>query len=182
MITQRNSQGDVLKEKGRVKISIRRIDPTDNETHPKTPKVEVIILKQQDSQSPVLPEKITENKIEDENPKEYEGDSETNFLFEEWKFIPDFNQKEFLRQLDPRDLRSLQRTRTWLLSIPLDVTGDDIVNFDSHHNVQYNEWLSFHLLFTSFLVERKVKYSLQKYVLQIYQKVLVFFFIATWMC
>ena len=139
MITERNSREEVLKEKGRVRISIKRIDPTDNETHPKTPKVKVMILKEQNSQSPVSPEKIIGNKIEDENPKESERDSETNFLFDEWKFIPHFNQNEFLRQFDVRDLRSLQRTRTWLLSIPLDVTDDDVGNLDSHNNVQYNK-------------------------------------------
>ena len=125
MITERNSQGEVLKEKSRVRISIKRLDPVDDATHPRTPKVKVMILKQRKSQSPVLPKKINGNKTESENPKESGRDSETDFLFDEWKFIPDFNQKDFLRQLDPRDLRSLQKTRTWLLSIPLDVTDDD---------------------------------------------------------
>ncbi len=51
----------------------------------------------------------------------------TNFLFEEWRHIPNFNQRLLLSQLDAKGRRALARTRSWLVSNPVGVIQEDEV-------------------------------------------------------
>ena len=122
LITDRNSLDEVIKDKPRVRISITKTELGDGETSSR-PKVKVMILNKQNTQVPMLPKTIN-NETDDVEQNESSKGSEERFLYEEWRFIPNFNQKELLSQLDSKGLRSLERTRAWLLSIPLDGTND----------------------------------------------------------
>ena len=123
LITHRNSLDEAIKDKPRERISIKRTELGDGLTSSTRPKVKVMILNKQNTQVPMLPKAIN-NETEDGEQNESSNGSEEKFLYEEWRFIPNFNQKELLSQLDSKGLRSLESTRAWLLSIPLDGTDD----------------------------------------------------------
>ena len=121
MITDGKSLDGIAEGKDRVTISIKRTDPLESEIQPRTPRVRVTILNRKRQQPHTFPKKTTENIIEDDT----EDKTERKLLFDEWKFIPQFNQEDFLRQLDSKSIRSLRRTRAWLQSIPLEATDYD---------------------------------------------------------
>ena len=139
LITHRSSLDEVIEDKPHVRISIKRTELGQNgQVSSARPKVKVMILNKQDSQVPMLPKTIC-NEVEDSEQRDLSNCSEENFLYEEWKFIPNFSQKDLLSQLDSKALRSLERTRAWLLSIPLDGADDEAESISSTSVITEND-------------------------------------------